>query len=416
MIDARWALGLFLCLTLPVILTGSAGHDGLAYDAVTFHLPQINYFLAHPGNLLNYPATATTLPLYHALMGVMGRLAGLTMVDNSTLVVRLVHFMISAAGLILLTSRLRCRLDAPMALLLALPLATCWYVISGAVYFGTDGPALTLVLIALLDWEKSRLPAQALLLLLVAGTRHLLLPFVGLLYGIRALAARSPATLIAVGMAAMPAVLMLAIYIRQWGGLTPPGMVAALNPKGLFPYALLGHLGVAGMWGVGFGALRFPQWTAFLVERKIQIALVALNILVLTLWAIVPTDPIPEAGRFGSITWSLARVGLFGHHSVAVLIMAMAGATTLLLMALDLKAAGQLPSEIMALAGFLCALMLTYAAYQRYSEPMILAVFTVASIKTCGRGKVSFGQALPLLGLCLLSIGVSLHHLLPIKG
>lgn len=414
--DARWAFGLFLCLTLPIVLSGNAGHDGLAYDAVTFHLPQINYFLNHPGDLLTYPATATTLPLYHALMGVIGHLAGLATVDNSSLVVRLAHFIISAAGPLLLIRHLRRHADPAMALLLALPLTACWYVISGAVYFGTDGPALTLVLIALLGWERSGLIAQAAQLLLIAGTRHLLLPFVGLLYGIRALATRSVTKILAVGIAALPAVLMLAVYIRQWGGLTPPGMVAALNPKGLFPYALLGHLGVAGMWGVGFGALRFQQWIALGRERRNQVLFIALNLLVLALWSVVPTDPIPEAGRFGSITWSLARIGLVGHHSVAVLIMAMAGATTLLLMALDLKAAGQLPSEILALAGFLCALMLTYAAYQRYSEPMILAAFTIAASKTCGRSNISLAHALPLLGLCLMSIAVTLHHLLPMKG
>ena len=92
------ALGMMVLLLLPAVLMGHTGAGGLASDAVRFHLPQINEFRNTPLNLLEYNATATTLPLYHFVIGTFARIFGDTAVANNDLPWRLLHVFLSLFG------------------------------------------------------------------------------------------------------------------------------------------------------------------------------------------------------------------------------------------------------------------------------------------------------------------------------
>lgn len=409
---ASLALLLLFCgLTVPSILMGSVGGDGLATDAIRYHIPQINAFIADPLNLLDYRATATTLPFYHAVLAWFARLLGIPQVGNGTAAVRLLHFLLCVPGLGALFVHLE-RRDGWRMILLALPITTSWYVTSASVFFGTDGPALTVVILSLLAAQMmpQRPALNAGLMMLTAAVRHLALPFTAGLFAAPLLWSARPRALLAFAASLLPAVLLLLVYLTHWHGLTPPGMVAGMNPPGLYLYGFLGHLCVLALWVGAFGfCFRLPQWLALLRSRQVQVWSVAFVLLVAMIWFNQPTDFSREHGRFGSIAWQLAPLAMIGQRSLAVLILAAAGAVGALLLYLDQRREGLKPIEVLALLGFLLCLSLTYAAYQRYSEPTILATLAIAFARL--GGPVVPWRTIPLLALSGLGLALSVMRL-----
>ena len=87
------------------------------------------------------------------------------------------------------------------------------------------------------------------------------------------------------------------------------------------------------------------------------------------------------------------------------------GGSCLVLFGFDLRKRGLVPAEPAALGGLLCALVLTYAGYQRYSEPAILASLVVATSRLAGRMRLRPLLMLPLIALSLGSLANTLAHL-----
>lgn len=394
---------LFALLCLPPLIAGLPGRDGLAWDALVFHIPQINLFIAQPFDLLDYEAKATTLPFYHVILAQLASWLGIEQVDNASLVIRLAHFLLSSAGILAALLYISARTRFSGALLLGLPLVTSWYIVSGAIFFGTDGPGLSLALIALILLlnEKPVGLRHATAFLAVTATRHLMLPYVvgtALWKGFTAGKTRAALVL-------APAVLLLLLYVVLWGGLTPPGMVAQLNPGGIFIPSLLGQLAIAGLWGTCYGLIRLDTWRRIAVRRgTVRIALAAAASIIFLLWLTCPTDFAPREGRFGSIAWYVAGLIMIGDHSIPVLILAMLGASAIILCAVDCLDNGLQPLEMAGLALFLVGLMLTYAAYQRYSEPLCIASFAIAISRLPGRTVAPPLAMLPLLALSCLGL------------
>ncbi len=387
----------FALLCLPPLLLGLAGRDGLAWDAISFHIPQINYFIAHPFALMSYEATATTLPFYHFMLAQCAGWLGLDHIDNASWAIRLVHFAISASGILAVLIYIAARNRRIDALILGVPLVTSWHILSGAIFFGTDGPGLSFSLLALLLLLTRRPTglSHAAAFAAVAATRHMMLPYVIGASLWSALASHSVPRWVTT---MAPAVLLLLPYIVLWGGLTPPGMVAALNPSGLFVHSLLGQLAVVGFWGIGYGLLRWRSWQAICISRsQIRHALLGAAIAITILWFAVPTGFAPKDGRFGSIAWSIAELFIVADHSVPILVMAIIGAASIILCAADCMEQGKAPLEMAGLAIFLCGLMLTYAAYQRYSEPLCIASFSIAFSRLQGQERFSPLAVWPLM-------------------
>jgi hypothetical protein len=396
-------LGLLFCLLcLPPILAGLPGADGLAWDAAVFHIPQINLFVADPFALVSYDAKATTLPFYHLAMAHLAAWLDAAPVGNQSIVLRLIHFALSFAGLLAALMTIARRRGAGEALILSLPLISSWHVISGAIFFGTDGPGLSLTLIALLLLLQDGpiRPRHAIAFAAVAAVRHLMLPYVAGAMLWKGSRGRQPRRALRLVAAMMPGGLLLSVYIYHWGGLTPPGMVARLNPGGIFVHSLLGQLAIAGIWGSAYGLLRRASWSRILARPgPVRHALIGGSIAILSLWLLVPTGFSPGEGRFGSVAWSIARLIPTGEHSIAILMLALLGSTAIILCATDCLDHGLEPLEMAGLALFLGGLMLTYAAYQRYSEPLCIASFAVALSRLPRDARVDPLAALPLLAL-----------------
>ena len=399
-------VAIFSVITLPPILLGLDGKGGLASDAISYHLPQINYFLTHTGDLVKYPATATTLPFYHYLIAKIGGILGYTTIGNDSLGVRLGHWLLTVIGIALFTRRLP-QLCGPInGFILAVPLVTSWHVLSGAIYYGTDGPMVTVLALTLVG--GAAISTQAVIMVLAIMVRHLVFPFVFFYHLAQPLADRSLSGIVRLCLATLPALALLAFYMAQWGGLTPPGEVARLNPKGIFSYALLAHLGVAGLWGAAFGMLRLNAWLALLRDNRVRWIIAALAVVLTLVWLAVPTNPSLLDGRFGSVVWQLAGIGLVGTRSLCVLALSWLGAACLVLMFEDASRAGRIPAEVVGLIGFLVGLMLTYAAYQRYSEPPILMAMTLSTAYLMGSVRLPFWRYVPLAALSLTGILVIL--------
>jgi len=407
-------LGLFMVLCLPAIFMLTKGEGGLASDAVNFHLPQINEFRENPSSLLDYKATATTLPFYHFLMGVLARLFGVNEVANDSLGFRCVHFLLSGSGLVAFIHFLSRTVTLRTMVVLSLPLITSWYVVSGAIYFGTDGPGLSLVLILLTFAVVSCTRSASLsgLLFLIAVTRHLFLPFAAAAVIIRAWPISTfEGFMTRIVLILMPATVIVAVYVVHWGGLTPPGIVANLNPKGIFPYALLGHLAVAGLWGGTFCLLRVETMLTYLRQRSVLLCLAATGLAVFILWVLSPSGYSIDGGRFGAYIWSVAKLTTPGDHSVAVLLAALFGVWGIFLIGFDCHKRGLMPIEMVSLSIFLLTLMLTYASYQRYSEPLCVASFAIATSRAIGRDSVMWLKYVPLMLLSVMGVATCLFRM-----
>src|SRR4051812_9072313 len=95
-----WLLpfGILVAATIPAILFDLQDRDvGRSTDAVKYEIPQINEFIQRPFNFIDYPATATTIPGYHILLGWVGKTFGGAPVSSTTLWLRFLHWALSAA-------------------------------------------------------------------------------------------------------------------------------------------------------------------------------------------------------------------------------------------------------------------------------------------------------------------------------
>src|SRR5262249_26236797 len=71
--------------------------SSLACDMAGFHLPQINFFIHHPWNFVDYPGYSVSLPGHHMLLAWAARALDYVTVDSATVPIRLLH---AAFGLV----------------------------------------------------------------------------------------------------------------------------------------------------------------------------------------------------------------------------------------------------------------------------------------------------------------------------
>src|SRR5262249_40080969 len=121
--------------------------------------------------------------------GGVARLFQLSEVTNDVLSIRLFHFLLSFVGIGFFLYLLTKNTSPLTSCALGLPFVTSWYVISGAVYLGTDGPSLSIALIGLccaVELPTSAL-ASGLSMLGLAAVRHICLPYAAGLHATNAL-------------------------------------------------------------------------------------------------------------------------------------------------------------------------------------------------------------------------------------
>lgn len=419
-----WALFAALCLTLILLNVPYSG--GLADDAARYHVPQINAFLADPGNLIDYPSYATTLPFYHWASALVARVFQVEAVGQNDLPVRLWHFLLSGAAVFLYARWVALRDNGWRSVVLVIPLMSSWYVVSGAVSLGTDGPGLSAFVLglSLLAAPRPAAVPSALAALLSVMVRHLYLP---------ALLAATAAQLVVrneyggvrldirnavrAGLLLVPAMLLLGFYVLAWGGLTPPGIPQQLNPEGIFLHSITGALAMAGIWGVAFVCLFAERLPPLLSDRTAWAWGAAAALLATLIWAAAPTTSSIDGGRFGSLVWQVSDIVAVGDRSLVVLGLAVAGALSLTLFGLWTWRAGAVPYEVIALTGLIFGLGVTYAAYQRYIEPACIVCLGVTAAQLGVKATKLFPlKAIPLLLLSLLGVAVTAAKTLSALG
>lgn len=408
------SLFVMCALVLPALLLGHQGKGGLASDAIRFHLPQIEEFRKAPFNFFGYQPTAPTLPLYHFTLGAISSTFRLGIATNQTNIIRLFHFLISILGPSLLYRALFIRQALPVSFFLCLPVATSFYVLTGALYFGTDGPGYSVFLIALLalSGPSINLPAASLWTAILAATRHLYFPgligaAIARLFKARQLG-RSSLDIMAV---MAPASIVLIVYFAHWGGTTPPGEVSDLNPKGFFGYSILGQLGILGMWGFPYALVVWNKVVDMYRTIFARALFASLGSWVAILWFLSDTNQSTAQGRFGSLIWRLPGPIIFDNKSLAVLVMALVGVGTIAFYVACARSYALDPVPIATISATILSLGLTYAAYQRYSEPVIVACLSLMTASMTNAPSRLYWRFIPLITMSSIGLSSYIHKI-----
>ncbi len=400
-------LSLMCALVLPALFLGHEGVGGLASDAIEFHLPQVEEFRKSPFNLFGYQPTATTLPLYHFTLGLTSVAFDLGMVSNHTTPIRLLHFSISVLGPYLLYRSIFTRQQAPIAFLLSLPVATSFYILSGALYFGTDGPGFSLFLMAILCYSGSSINfyGASFWTLILSATRHLYFPgLVGAaiagLFKARHVSRSSLKILVVI----IPASVLLLVFFLHWGGTTPPGEVSKLNPKGFFGHSILGQLGIFGMWGFSYALIIWEKVVETYRTLYARVLFYCLAMLTLLLWGMSDTTASDAQGRFGSLIWRFQSPVVLGEKSLTVLVMALVGAGVIAFYLSCSKRYALDRVPIVAASVTVFSLGLTYAAFQRYSEPVIIGCLSLMNTSLAAASSRNYLRYIPLVAMSAIGL------------
>jgi hypothetical protein len=383
---------LFTAMVVPPILVDAQMHRPLypaglgsqSFDMVESHLPQINFFIAHPWNLVDYPGVVTSLPGHDILLAWAARLLGYTVIDSKTLPIRLLHALVSGVGamsLFLFLHRMQCCQHRPariwMTTALWLSVFPSFYFLQSSIYISTDVPAAalymaflyfvifhpraiaapTITATALVFWRQSY--AAVLAAPFLAGRDQVLTRL------------SSPHILSLV----VPTAVLL-FYIIQFGGLVPPNAVPIAdlrNVGSLFPQSILHSFAYLGLV-LPVYLLIFAGEVRCCYRSPITIrATLALSSLFIILWAVVPSTYNYNAGRWGSILWTLSEYSPhWANHSVLVLFLGIFGAAFTVLLARLAVYHREVRPVVAGMFFYLASQIVVPLAFQRYVEPVIL--------------------------------------------
>ncbi|MEQ8564604.1 MAG: hypothetical protein RMA76_06855 [Deltaproteobacteria bacterium] len=373
----------FLLLTVPPIFAGLATMFQHG-DMVKFHLPQINYHIQHPLDLLHYEASSATTPGHHFLFAWVSILFGYDSVSENTMVLRLLNVVI-ALGLIVVAwmTFYRLKKDALFATACALPLVGSNYVLTAAIWINTDNGAMlffALTLFSMLFYEN-RVYLAAISVLLMVMWRQIYLPVVGALAFPVLLPGDRKKTIVRAIATVLPTVIVIGVYASAWGGLTP-GTTQLYNKFTLNLSVPLHAVALTGLFALPYGLLLKPTFTG-LDPRGRKIVLGVGVAIGLILWLIAASNHDNEMGRWGSLIWVLAKKSPgIGDKTFVVLLLAIAGATTLAAMGWRAIAERYYPIELMMLLAYFAGYSAQVFAWQRYIEPAIFLVIGVHCART----------------------------------
>ena len=378
----------FAGAVLPVAFLG-ADATSEAWDEAASHLPAIRQFANQwpAPDLADYPSA--TGPGYHLLMAMPARL-GL-----SPHALRAISGLFGLA-LVLVAWRGAARWTGPwLGALLVAPVALGTYVVSGSAWLTTDVLSVLLgaALVAVVAWHppgaRAFAAAAALFAAAVAVRQtnvFLAAPVLAAgILGSPAGRAASPAEqwagdeprtwsrAWAAALALVPGALLLAGFVRLWGGLTPPAF-RAMHDAGLSPVAPVYGLALVGCWGLPFlAAMPSEAMRAFRRQAWAVLAIVALTAFA----AAIPDSAWSrDEGRWGGPLWTAVRaLPAWEGRSPAVIGLAMAGAFVLCVLWIRAAEVGRGRMATVTTVALL-ALFVVQAGnsqvWERYFDPAIL--------------------------------------------
>jgi hypothetical protein len=408
--DARRASGallvlitVFTLLVLPPIVIDvemhrplySAGPGSLSSDMLLAHLPQINYFIAHPLKVVEYPGIVTSLPGHHILLAWVARLLGYDSIDSKTLPIRLVHAFIcglGAVGLFIFLHRMQyfqCRAPSVlMSMVLWISVIASFYFLQSSIYISTDVPAggLYITFLYLMIFYPQAIAVQTISATALMFWRQsyapvLLAPFLterdqilGKLLSQRIVLILVPTT-------------VLLFYFIHFGGLVPANSGGPTDILrgigGLFPQSILHVLALLGLLLPVYTLIFGKEIVICYRLRSTVSAMIALSSFVVLLWIFTPSNYDYEAGRWGSIVWTLSKYSPhWANHSVLILLLDVLGVTFIVFLAwLAANYKGVRPI-VVGMFLYLVSQIIVPLAFQRYVEPIILISLALVAAGT----------------------------------
>lgn len=411
-----WLLAIsivFLLLVVPPIFAGVAtmAQHG---DMVKFHLPQINYLIQHPLDIVHYDASSATTPGHHILVAWVAKILGYEQVTEADIPLRLLNVFVGL-GLIAAawTTFYRMSKDLLFATACTLPLVGSNYVLTASIWINTDNGAMlfyTLALYSMLFYTE-RVQWTAIAVLLMVMWRQIYLPVVGA-FALPALLPgpdRKKRIILAVA-SVVPTALVVAIYANAWNGLTP-GTTQTYNKFTLNFSVPLHAVALVGLYTCAYALLLWPTLKELDAKGK-KIAFGVGAAVGTVLWAIAASNYDNQAGRWGSLIWVLAKKSpAIGDKSIVVLLLAILGSSTIAAMGWRAIRDRYYPPELLMLLGYFAGYSAQIFAWQRYIEPAIFITLGVHCARTDAKS-----SRLALAGPVLMAVVFGLMSELRIWG
>jgi hypothetical protein len=386
----------FTALVVPPILIDTQTHSSLDCDMRNQHLPQINFFIQHPWNFVDYPGYSVSLPGHHILLAWTAKALGYMKIDSTTAPIRLLHATFGLAfSLILFLFLYRLRRDDSdesrlwVTLALWTSVVPSFYFVQSSVFISTDVPAATiyLVFLYLIAFHSQAVAAIATSATALVFWRQNYAPVIAvplLTSPDRVRANPIGPLLLTVGVPGA----ILAFYIIQFGGFAPPNSIVEPLPEpliqigwnsmglhlgGVFPQSILHAFAFLGLvTPIYLMIFSTVVQTAYRSSGTI-IAAAVIFLLITTIWVAVPSTINFGAGRWGSVVWSLSQIGpSWGDRSLIILLLAVVGAAFMApLMHLALSR-NEIRPILLGMMLYIAGQIFQPLAYQRYVEPVVL--------------------------------------------
>lgn len=397
--DRRWVraalvvVGLYLAAAIPLILfMGPMGRPG--DDQINYHQPAVHTFAQElPRPDISDYLSATT-PGYHLVLATVER-----WISGDTRVLQLAGAGFTVVLLVLLVRVVSSFLAGGWveSLVLCLPFACSMYVLQAGVWMLPDnaGWLFVLVCLALAFAEPCGRRTVALgglglvgvvlfrqVHLWVAGplwASAWLAPGIAAPAGVRQLLDRLPARLRSLApmvLATLPALVILFMFTRLWGGLTPPSFHGQYHGVNWAAFAFV--LSLIGIGSVFFAGYMVDPLVDVLKSRRHYLAALAGAVA-----AIIPETTFGvNEGRFSGFWRVAAEVPpIAGRTSPVIVVLSALGAVMLLAW---WRALSHRDRWIMlgTWFGFASAQALSFQLWQRYNEPMVLMMLAIMAARS----------------------------------
>lgn len=274
-----------------------------ALDAELYHLPQINWFIEW-GVQWDYPAWSASGPGFHWLMAIFAQLTGAEALDQSSWQSTCGPAFLTAIALVFFYAALRSTGASPLrTLVIGFPLVSSSYFWTPALHPVSE--CLSMLGFFAMAYSLAAFPRQPIAFGVAAATstiaRQSFLSAAGA-FGLIAVVEQWPRifTWRMFGQAVLtlgPPLLVAAVLVIHWGGLTPPEWKETHTGFSLGP--VLHGLALLGLFGWLF--LREEDLAGDLRARVREVIIIAA--VSLMLWLFVPED---GGSRPYSVVWSAA--------------------------------------------------------------------------------------------------------------
>jgi len=404
-------LTLFLVLIVPRML--SSKPTNYSYDEQNYHIPEVERIRSHWPRLdLCQDTFSAVSPGYPYFLATVSQVTG-----PSTAMLRTINLFVSVAIICVLYAWLRMYLGAVDSGLVLAPFAFSNFLVKSSGWVVTDNGALLAVLMALVGIFS---PRQRIAASFWASIWAALAIFFRQLYAWLCLplflaAVMNPAAsrrtkLVDAGFLLIPVGVLLFLVVT-WQGLVPPNHFRDEKLVGISATSVSYLLALAGFFGTVY---LYSLEGAKIVSIFNQSACRWAALFGCGISLISATNYAPGAGRWGGYLWNLSQYfPVCWDRSLLLTIAAAWGGAVLCRLVLLIFEWNGLAGSVVwgsCLGGWALSFIPNKLAYQRYFEPLLLAllILAVGLIQESGSRPI---RKMPLILLGLFQFTVTLYTL-----